>query len=113
MTLVLPDFTRPAFSVVVLATLQLRDGVGARRSDYRCQFRWVDDVAAGPDADVRVYFVGTDQVSGAGRVPALVVFLADGPVRERCRERIAFELREGVKVTATGVVDSVSIRGAR
>lgn len=111
----LPDFSKPAFAFVALSALRFRavedgGGPGPYQSDYRCQLRCATDPKEVPDAEVRVYFVGREQVSAGDDVPALLAFLDWERQRERCHEGSAFELREGARVTATGVVHAIATR---
>ena len=83
---------------------------GPYRSDYRCQLRSTTDPIGGPDADVRVYFVGRDHARAGDDVPALIAFLDRERQRERWHEGSAFELSEGSRGTATGVVHAIATR---
>jgi hypothetical protein len=114
----LPDFSTPAFAFVALSTLHFRavedgGGPGPYRSDYRCQLRYVDDPVGVTNAEVRVYFVSREKVNTSEDVSALLAFSDWERQLERCREGSAFELREGGRVTATGVVHAIATRGAR
>jgi hypothetical protein len=111
----LPDFSKPAFALVALSALRFRiaeDGgaPGPYHSDYRCQLRYPSDPQDVPDAEVRVYFVGREKVDVGDEVPALLAFLDWERQRERCHEGSVFELREGSRVTATGVVHTIAAR---
>jgi translation elongation factor EF-Tu-like GTPase len=111
----MPDFSTPAFSFVALGTVRFPSvseggGSGPFRSDYRCQFHYVDDDRPPRDVEVRVYFVGREEVSAGDEVPVMLAFLDWEEQRERCRTGTKFELREGPKATATGVVQVVAHR---
>ncbi len=111
----LPDFSKPAFAFVALSMLHFRTieaggGPGPYQSDYRCQLRYMDDPHEVADVEVRMYFVGREKVNAGEAVPALLAFLDWERQRGRCREGSAFELREGLRVTATGVVHAIATR---
>ncbi len=111
----LPDLSKPAFAFVALSFLRFRSGeegggAGPYQSDYRCQLKYTNDPQNVVDAEVRVYFVGREKVNAGDDVPALVTFLDWEQQREKCREGSVFELREGPKVTATGVVQAIATR---
>lgn len=111
----LPDFSQPAFAFVALATLRFRaikDGgrTGPYKSDYRCQFYYMVDPREAVDVEVRVYFVGREEVYPDEDLPVLLAFLDWEHQRKNCREGCSFELREGLRITATGVVHAIAIR---
>lgn len=109
-----PDLSKPAFSFVALCSVRFNlasEGghSGPFQSDYRCQFRYLDEDAQQLH-EARVYFVGHHTANGGEEIPVLLAFLDWESQRERCKAGAKFELREGITVTAKGSVHSVAKR---
>ena len=109
-----PDFNKPAFSFVTLCSIRFNSASegghsGPIQSDYRCQFRYLDEDAQQLH-EVRVYFVGQQSTNGGDEIPVLLAFLDWEKQRGRCQPGTKFELRESSRVTAKGLVHSVAMR---
>lgn len=110
----LPDFSKPAFSSVALASLRFRQeneggNPGPFRSDYRCQLRYLSD-SSDWGTEARVYFVGREAASSGEVVPALIAFLDWANQGKSCQVGSEFELLEDARVTASGIVHGVVSR---
>lgn len=104
----LPDFSKPGFSFVALCSIRFNSAAegghaGPFRSDYRCQFRYMDDQQL---YEVRVYFVGQQTANEGEEFPVILAFLDWEQQRDRCRVGTRFDLREGGMVTAKGLVQT-------
>jgi hypothetical protein len=112
---VLPDFETPAFTLTALVAVHFRatkdgGGAGPYRSDYRCQLRYPDEPEGWPDSEVRVYFVGREELAAGEDAPAVLAFLDWERQLGRCRSGRSFVLREGSRITASGIIHAVAKR---
>src|SRR5690349_6613863 len=112
-TVILPDFSKPAFEFVPLSSVRFRSPEegghsGPFRSDYRCQLHYTDENLEEIDAEVRIYFVGQSEVNAGDESAVVLAFLDWNQHKKRCRVGTTFELREGSVVTATGVVHVIA-----
>lgn len=104
-----PDFSKPAFSFVALASLSFESSSPRREfhSDYRCQARFEGSTEL---VESRIYFVGSDRAQDGTTVPVVMAFLESEGVRAVCDVGAKFVLHEGERTSAHGRVDGVSVR---
>ena len=93
-----------------MVTFHHRESGKAYHSDYRCQFRLVDESSKVKPLDVRVYLVGGNVTEVGIQVPAILAFLELRHGQEHCQLHSQFCLSEGTAITATGVVNAIAIR---
>lgn len=108
------DLSKPAFSFVALCSVRFNlasEGghSGPFQSDYRCQLRYLDEDTQQLH-EVRVYFVGHHTANSGEEIPVLLAFLDWESQLVRCKVGVKLELREGITVTAKGLVHSVAMR---